>query len=80
MEKSGILTDQILGAFGPKLKEIIITGPNLHTLTADAFEGMGSFLKLIDLSKFSLDDKQILAIFLLFNVKNKKRVLLKRKF
>ena len=33
------LTDQILGAFGPKLKEIEITGKALESLTLDAFEG-----------------------------------------
>jgi hypothetical protein len=46
LERSGILTDQILGAFGPKLKELEITGP-LHTITMDAFEGIESYeLKL----------------------------------
>jgi hypothetical protein len=46
LERSGILTDQILGAFGPKLKELEITGP-LHTITTDAFEGIESYeLKL----------------------------------
>ena len=33
------LTDQILGAFGPKLKEIEITGKDLQSITLDAFEG-----------------------------------------
>ena len=46
LERSGILTDQILGAFGPKLKELEITGP-VHTVTVDAFEGIESYeLKL----------------------------------
>ena len=40
MEDSGILTDQLLGAFGPKLKEIVITGDKLHTISLDALEGM----------------------------------------
>ena len=40
LEPSGVLTDQILGAFGPKLKEIEITGDALHSITLDAFEGM----------------------------------------
>ena len=39
LEPSGVLTDQILGAFGPKLKEIEITGKALHSVTLDAFEG-----------------------------------------
>lgn len=39
LEPSHILTDQILGAFGPKLKEIEITGP-LKDVTLDAFEGV----------------------------------------
>ena len=39
LESSHILTDQILGAFGPKLKEIEITGP-LKAVTVDAFEGV----------------------------------------
>merc|ERR1719219_1909739 len=38
LESSHILTNQILGAFGPKLKEIEITGP-LKAVTVDAFEG-----------------------------------------
>ena len=39
LEPSGVLTDQILGAFGPKLKEIEISGEALHSITLDAFEG-----------------------------------------
>ena len=31
---------QINGAFGPKLKELELTGTELHTLTLDAFEGI----------------------------------------
>ena len=31
---------QINGAFGPKLKELELTGTQLHTLTLDAFEGI----------------------------------------
>ena len=34
-----IENDTISGAFGPKLKELEITGPNLRYLTLDAFEG-----------------------------------------
>ena len=37
LEPSHILTDQLLGAFGPKLKEIEITGP-LRAVTLEAFE------------------------------------------
>lgn len=47
MEKSGVLTDQILGAYGPKLKEIVITGENLHTLTLDAFDGVENNYELL---------------------------------
>ncbi|QQP52284.1 Uncharacterized protein FKW44_004393, partial [Caligus rogercresseyi] len=32
-EPSGVLTDQILGAFGPKLKELEITGDNVREIT-----------------------------------------------
>ena len=39
LEPSGVLTDQILGAFGPKLKELELTGHNLTSVTLDAFEG-----------------------------------------
>lgn len=46
-EKSGILTDQILGAFGPKLKEIEITGERLKALTIDAFEGVENNYELL---------------------------------
>ena len=38
------LTDQILGAFGPKLKEIEITGTDLQSITLDAFEGTMSLI------------------------------------
>ena len=38
------LTDQILGAFGPKLKEIEITGKELQSITLDAFEGRMSLI------------------------------------
>ena len=38
------LTDQILGAFGPKLKEIEITGTHLQSITLDAFEGTMSLI------------------------------------
>lgn len=45
-ERSGVLTDQILGAFGPKLKELELSGP-ISTVTLDAFEGIESYeLKL----------------------------------
>jgi hypothetical protein len=43
LEPSGVLTDQILGAFGPKLKEIELTGEALHSITLDAFEGEQNF-------------------------------------
>ena len=39
LEPSGSLTDQILGAFGPKLRELELTGPDLRSVTLDAFEG-----------------------------------------
>ena len=41
------VTDQLLGAFGPKLKEIVITGDKLHTISLDALEGM--YFKFIDI-------------------------------
>ena len=46
LEPSHILTDQILGAFGPKLKEIEITGP-LTAVTMDAFEGVENNYELL---------------------------------
>lgn len=46
LEPSHILTDQILGAFGPKLKEIEITGP-LKAVTLDAFEGVENNYELL---------------------------------
>ena len=46
LEPSHILTDQILGAFGPKLKEIEITGP-LTAVTLDAFEGVENNYELL---------------------------------
>ena len=46
LETSHILTDQILGAFGPKLKEIEITGP-LTAVTLDAFEGVENNYELL---------------------------------
>ena len=42
LEPNGLLTDQILGAFGPKLRELEITGQSLHTVTLDAFDGIES--------------------------------------
>ena len=41
LEPNGLLTDQILGAFGPKLRELELTGP-LHAVTLDAFDGIES--------------------------------------
>ena len=46
LEPSHTLTDQILGAFGPKLKEIEITGP-LTAVTLDAFEGVENNYELL---------------------------------
>ena len=46
LEPTHILTDQILGAFGPKLKEIEITGP-LKEVTKDAFEGVENNYELL---------------------------------
>jgi len=46
LEPSHILTDQLLGAFGPKLKEITITGP-LNAITLDAFEGVENNYELL---------------------------------
>ena len=48
LEPSGVLTDQILGAFGPKLKELEITGEALHSITLDAFEGNQDFINYLD--------------------------------
>ncbi|XP_040574912.1 chaoptin [Lepeophtheirus salmonis] len=42
-EPSGVLTDQILGAFGPKLKELEITGDKLTEITLDSLEGIDSY-------------------------------------
>ncbi len=41
-EPNGVLTDQILGAFGPKLRRLELTGPTLREVTLDAFEGIES--------------------------------------
>ena len=46
LEPSHILTDQLLGAFGPKLKEIEITGP-LRAVTLEAFEGVENNYELL---------------------------------
>ena len=46
LEPSHILTDQLLGAFGPKLKKIEITGP-LRALTLEAFEGVENNYELL---------------------------------
>ena len=46
LEPSHILTDQLLGSFGPKLKEIEITGP-LKSLTLEAFEGVENNYELL---------------------------------
>lgn len=34
------LTDQLLGAFNPKLRRLEVTGPDLHDAAGDAFEGI----------------------------------------
>ena len=47
LEPSGVLTDQILGAFGPKLKEIELTGEALHAITLDAFEGQQNYQNIL---------------------------------
>ncbi len=54
-EPNGMLTDQILGAFGPKLKELELTGPALRELTLDAFEGVESYELLLVVRDTSLD-------------------------
>ncbi len=38
---------QILGAFGPKLRELELTGRNLTSVTMDAFEGIESYELLL---------------------------------
>ena len=53
LETNGVLTDQILGAFGPKLKELELTGP-LHTVTLDAFEGIESYELLLSIRDTNL--------------------------
>ncbi|XP_059082371.1 chaoptin-like isoform X2 [Tigriopus californicus] len=55
LEPSGVLTDQILGAFGPKLKELEITGP-LKRLTLDAFEGIESYELLLTIRDTELHE------------------------
>lgn len=46
LEPNGVLYDQILGAFGPKLKELEITGP-VKRINLDAFEGIESYELLL---------------------------------
>ena len=38
---------QILGAFGPKLRELELTGRHLDSVTLDAFEGIESYELLL---------------------------------
>ena len=47
------MTDQILGAFGPKLKELEISGP-LRQVTLDAFEGIESYELLLTIKNTDL--------------------------
>jgi hypothetical protein len=54
-EPSGVLTDQILGAFGPKLKELELTGPKLRRITIDAFEGIESYELLLSIHDTNLE-------------------------
>ena len=42
-----IIPDQILGAYGPKLRELELTGPRLRRITMDAFEGIDSYELLL---------------------------------
>ncbi len=43
------LPTQILGAFGPKLRELELTGSGLQLLTMDAFEGIESYELLLSI-------------------------------
>lgn len=45
---------QILGAFGPKLRELELTGPLLRELTLDAFQGIESYELLLTIHDTSL--------------------------
>ena len=42
-----IFPDQILGAYGPKLRVLELTGPRLRRITMDAFEGIDSYELLL---------------------------------
>ena len=53
---NGLLTDQILGAFGPKLKELELSGPRLKRVTLDAFEGIDSYELLLAIRDSSLEE------------------------
>ena len=55
-EPNGLLTDQILGAFGPKLRELELTGARLKRVTLDAFEGIDSYELLLTIRHSSLEE------------------------
>ena len=55
-EPSGYLTDQILGAFGPKLRVLELTGPRLRRVTMDAFEGIDSYELLLTIRDSGLEE------------------------
>ena len=48
-------SDQILGAYGPKLKELELTGNRLRGVTLDAFEGIDSYELLLAIRDSSLE-------------------------
>ena len=48
-------TDQILGAFGPKLRNLELTGTKLRQVTMDAFEGIDSYELLLAIRGTSLE-------------------------
>ena len=50
-----LLSDQILGAYGPKLKELELTGNRLRGVTLDAFEGIDSYELLLAIRDSSLE-------------------------
>ena len=55
-EPNGLLTDQILGAFGPKLRELELTGQRLKRITLDAFEGIDSYELLLAIRDSGLEE------------------------
>ena len=50
-----LFSDQILGAYGPKLKELELTGNRLRGVTLDAFEGIDSYELLLAIRDSSLE-------------------------